>query len=122
MLLDCVPLIEIDQLTIRRDDAPAVWAEMLEARVVWAIYKQLTDNKPLKDATRDDGRKVVEHFEGQNIKSATIKKKVHCLSNGTGKFTPSFVSAPRMRHASIHTAGEAESDNTSLPSVSFSAQ
>ena len=45
-----------------------------EARAVWALYKQLTDSKPLKDATRDDGRKVVAHFEGQNIKSATIKK------------------------------------------------
>jgi integrase len=50
-----------------------------EARAVWALYKQLTNNKPLKDATRDDGRKVVAHFEGQGIKSATVKKKVGWL-------------------------------------------
>jgi integrase len=51
-----------------------------EARAVWALYKQLVDNKPLKDATRDDGRKVVAYFEGQNIKSATIKKKIGWLT------------------------------------------
>jgi integrase len=51
-----------------------------EARTVWALYKKLTDSKPLKDATRDDGRKVVEYFEGQKIKSATIKKKVGWLT------------------------------------------
>ena len=53
-----------------------------EARAVWALYKQLTDSKPLKDATRDDGRKVVAHFEGQNIKSATIKRKIGWLTAG----------------------------------------
>src|SRR6266550_5121772 len=51
-----------------------------EARAVWALYRQLTDSNPLKDATRDDGRKVVEYFENQNIKSATIKKKVGWLT------------------------------------------
>jgi integrase len=51
-----------------------------EARAVWALYKQLADSKPLKDATRDDGRKVVGYFENQNIKSATIKKKVGWLT------------------------------------------
>jgi integrase len=51
-----------------------------EARAVWALYKQLTDGKPLKDATRDDGRKVVHHLEGQGLKSATIKKKVGWLT------------------------------------------
>jgi integrase len=51
-----------------------------EARAVWALYKQLTDSKPLKDATRDDGRKVVAYFEGQGLKSATIKKKVGWLT------------------------------------------
>jgi integrase len=51
-----------------------------EARAVWALYKTVTDSKPLKDATRDDGRKVVAYFEGQNIKSATIQKKVGWLT------------------------------------------
>jgi hypothetical protein len=51
-----------------------------EARAVWTLYKQLTDNKPLKDATRDDGRKVAAHFEGKGNKSATVKKKVGWLT------------------------------------------
>ena len=51
-----------------------------EARAVWALYKQLTDNKPLKDASRDDGRKVVHHFEDQGIKSGTIRKKIGWLT------------------------------------------
>ena len=51
-----------------------------EARAVWALYKQLTDNKPLKDATRDDGRKLAESYRGQKIKSATIQKKIGWLT------------------------------------------
>jgi integrase len=50
-----------------------------EARAVWALYKQLTDSKPLKDATRDDGRKLVDHFEKQDLKSASIQKKIGWL-------------------------------------------
>lgn len=51
-----------------------------ETRAVWALYKQLTDSKPLKDATRDDGRKVVQHFERQGLRSATIQKKITWLN------------------------------------------
>jgi integrase len=51
-----------------------------ETRAVWALYKQLTDGKPLKDATRDDGRKVVQHFESQGLRSATIQKKITWLN------------------------------------------
>src|SRR4051812_12487496 len=51
-----------------------------EARAVWALYKQLTNGKPLKDASRDDGRKLVVYYEKQNLKSATIQKKVGWLS------------------------------------------
>ena len=51
-----------------------------EARAVWALYKTLTDSKALKDATRDDGRKLVAHFEGDGLKSATIQKKLMWLS------------------------------------------
>ncbi len=50
-----------------------------EARTLWALYKQLTNNKPLKDSTRDDGRKLVDYFEKQNLKSASIQKKVGWL-------------------------------------------
>jgi integrase len=51
-----------------------------EARSVWALYRALTDSKPLKDATRDDGRKLVAHFEGQNLRSASIRKKIMWLN------------------------------------------
>ncbi|MGB7098124.1 MAG: hypothetical protein WBD95_05055 [Xanthobacteraceae bacterium] len=51
-----------------------------EARAVWELYKQLTDSKPLKDADGDDGRKLVAHFEGEGLKSATIEKKVGWLN------------------------------------------
>jgi integrase len=67
-----------------------------EARAVWALYKQVTDSKPLKDATRDDGRKLVQHFEAQELRSATIQKKIgwltaavnHAIGEGTLKFNP----------------------------------
>jgi integrase len=51
-----------------------------EARATWALYKTLTDSKPLKDASRDDGRKLVTHFEGEGNKSATITKKIGWLT------------------------------------------
>jgi integrase len=51
-----------------------------EARDVWALFKRLTDNKPLKDCNRDDGRKLVAHFEAQELKSATIEKKIGWLN------------------------------------------
>jgi len=34
----------------------------------------------LKDATRDDGRKVVQHFESQGLRSASIRKKIVWLN------------------------------------------
>ena len=54
-----------------------------ETRAVWALYKQLTDCKLLKNATRDDGRKIVQHFEGQGLRSATIQKKITWLNAAT---------------------------------------
>jgi integrase len=51
-----------------------------ETRAVWALYKELTDGKPLKDATRDDGRKVAQYFESQGLRSATIQKKITWLN------------------------------------------
>jgi integrase len=51
-----------------------------EARNVWALYKTLTNSKPLKDADRDDGRKLVAHFESEGLKSATIAKKIGWLT------------------------------------------
>ena len=51
-----------------------------EAETVWALFKSLCD-KPLKDATRDDGRKIVQHFEAQGLKSASIRKKIGWLNS-----------------------------------------
>jgi integrase len=51
-----------------------------EAETVWALFKTLTDNKALKDCDRDDGRLLAEHFAGQGIKSATVRKKIGWLT------------------------------------------
>ena len=51
-----------------------------EARNVWALYKTLTDSKPLRDSSRDDGRNLVAHFEAGGLKSATIQKKIGWLT------------------------------------------
>jgi integrase len=56
-----------------------------EARATWALFKSLCD-KPLKDADRDDGRKLVAYFQTpaprhpKGLKSATIAKKVGWLA------------------------------------------
>jgi len=49
-----------------------------EAETVWALFKSLCD-KPLKDATRDDGRSLVQKFKDDDNKSATITKKIGWL-------------------------------------------
>jgi integrase len=74
-----------------------------EARAVWALYKRLTDSKPLKEADRDDGRKLVAHFEGEGLKSATIEKKIGWLNaavnlairEGKLKFNPFSAVVPK---------------------------
>ncbi|MGO8921924.1 MAG: tyrosine recombinase XerC [Xanthobacteraceae bacterium] len=76
-----------------------------EARNVWALFKTLTDGKALKDCTRDDGRKLVAHFEDQGLKSASIRKKVMWLraavnlaiSEGKLAFNPFSGVAPKKR-------------------------
>lgn len=50
-----------------------------EAETVWALFKTLCGVK-LKDATRDDGRKLVAHFAEQGLKRGTIQKKMAWLS------------------------------------------
>ncbi|HML07876.1 MAG TPA: tyrosine-type recombinase/integrase [Xanthobacteraceae bacterium] len=59
---------------------PVTGYDEREARAVWSLFKMLTDNKRLKDCDRDDGRKLVAHFEEQGLKSATIEKKVAWLN------------------------------------------
>lgn len=51
-----------------------------EAESTWALFKRLTDNKQLKNCTRDDGRKLVAHFQAEGLKSATIQKKITWLN------------------------------------------
>jgi integrase len=88
-----------------------------EARASWALYKQLTGNKPLKDATRDDGRKLVDYFEKQVLKSASIQKKITWLSaacnfaidEGKLKFNP-FSSIVRQRDDKLRRLPLDESD------------
>ena len=50
-----------------------------EARATWALFRSMCD-KPLKDADRDDGRKLVAYFEAQGLKSASIRKKIGWLT------------------------------------------
>ncbi len=50
-----------------------------EARHLWSLFKTLTDGKPLKDCTREDGRKLVAHLEAQGLKSASVRRKINWL-------------------------------------------
>lgn len=50
-----------------------------EAEATWAIYKRLTNSRPLKIATRDDGRLLVKHFIDAGNKTATVVKKIGWL-------------------------------------------
>ncbi len=55
-----------------------------EARVTrWHCSKQLTNGKAIKDASRDDGRLLVEHMKGLELKSATIQKRMGWLVAAT---------------------------------------
>ena len=93
-----------------------------EARNVWALYKTLTNSKPLRDASRDDGRKLVAHFEAGGLKSATIQKKIGWLTAAVDlaseenklKFNPVRASfrrddkAKRFRQRSRHKGNQAQ--------------
>ena len=76
-----------------------------EARDVWMLFKTLTNNKPLKNCDRDDGRKLVTHFEERGLKSATIEKKIAWLNaavnlairEGRLRFNPFASIVPRVR-------------------------
>lgn len=72
--------------TVRTDDDPILETYIKhagltgyverEAREVWALFKRLTNNKPLKNCNRDDGRLLVQFYEAQGLKSKTIEKKI----------------------------------------------
>jgi integrase len=87
-----------------------------EARAVWELFRSLCD-KRLKDADRDDGRKLVAHFESQGLKSATIAKKVGWLTaacnlairEGRLKFNP-FTSIVPTRNDGIRRLPLSDAD------------
>jgi len=60
-------------------DRGIVGYDRKEAETVFAVYKQLTDNKPFRDATRADGKLLAQHFKDSGNKTATIVKKVGWL-------------------------------------------
>ena len=78
-----------------------------EARNVWALFKTLTNSKPLKECTREDGRKLVQHFENEGLKTATIHKKIAWLNaacnfaikENTLRFNPFASIVPRVDDA-----------------------
>jgi integrase len=49
-----------------------------EARTVWGTFKQLI-GKPLRECTREDGRKVAAHYKDQGLKVASVRKKIMWL-------------------------------------------
>lgn len=64
-----------------------------DADLTWNLFRTLTDNKPLKNCTRDDGRALVAHLESKKLKSATIQRQLKPLAAainlaiGEGKFS-----------------------------------
>ncbi|MGX1322550.1 integrase [Bradyrhizobium sp. USDA 377] len=51
-----------------------------EARATWELYKELSANTALKDATRDHGRMLAKHLMSKGLKSATVTKKIGWLN------------------------------------------
>jgi integrase len=47
-----------------------------EARMALGAFQALTNNKPLKDCTRSDGLKLVDHYREEGLKLPTIAKKI----------------------------------------------
>jgi integrase len=76
-----------------------------EARVTWALFRDLCPGVKLANATRDDGRKLVAHLQGIGNKSASIAKKVSWLTaavnfsikEGKLKFNPFSSIVPKSK-------------------------
>lgn len=74
----------------------------MEGRKVWGIFKKITNNKPLKQCERDDGRKMVAYLSEQGDKMATVRKKIShlnaavniAISDGKLRFNPFTGVAP----------------------------
>ena len=67
-----------------------------EARDTLALFKEVTKGMAIKDATRADGRRIVDHLKGLGLKSATIQKRMgwlvaatkFAIDEGNLKFNP----------------------------------
>ncbi len=78
-----------------------------EPRAMWALFRELCPGIKLKDATRDDGRKLVAHLQERGNKSATIEKKISWLNaacnlsikEGTLRFNPFASIVPKSKDA-----------------------
>jgi integrase len=81
-----------------------------ETRNVWALFRRLTESKPLRDCDRDDGRKLVAHFDSQGLARATVAKKVMWLramcnlaiDDGKIKFNPFSKIVPKAKNDDDH--------------------
>jgi integrase len=78
-----------------------------EARATWALFRELCPGVKLANATRDDGRKLVAHLQGQGNKSATVAKRISWLTaacnfgikEGKLKFNPFSSIVPKAKDA-----------------------
>jgi integrase len=51
-------------------------AQEKQARETWTLFRELCPGVKLKDATRDDGRKLVAHLKAKGNKSTTVMHKI----------------------------------------------
>ena len=51
-----------------------------EAQAVWDLFRSLTEGKPLKDCTRDDGRLLVKHYTAEGLSNPSMQKKIMWLT------------------------------------------
>lgn len=81
----------------------------MEARAVWALFRQITGGKALRDCDRDDGRKLATHLFEIGNKSGTVKKKVGhlcaavnlAIDEGKLKFNPFANIVEQRKDASV---------------------
>lgn len=79
-----------------------------EARNVWALFKEVSNNMPLKHCTRDHARRLAEHLSTSGNKSQTVAKKLShlcaavnlAINEGKLSFNP-FASVARKADDSI---------------------
>jgi integrase len=77
-------------------------ADERNTRGVWELFRSLCPDTPLKDATRDDGRRLVERYTADGLKSVSISRKLKGISaavnlairEGKLKFNPFASIAP----------------------------